>query len=66
MNMSIKTTSKDTTETMKIDQSETVVTHIAPLVKTVSLRKRSSLKPRKSLLKVKSLRPTKAVLGKIL
>ncbi|OIQ19870.1 MAG: hypothetical protein BM556_05130 [Bacteriovorax sp. MedPE-SWde] len=29
-----------------------------------TLRKRTSLKPRKSLLKVKSFRPTRAVLGK--
>ena len=55
---------KDTNETTQ-QEKKAIVTHIVPKLKTSSLRRRSSLKPRRSMLKVKSLRPTRAVIGKI-
>ena len=50
---------KSNTETIKPKASS------IGIPRSMSLRKRTSLKPRKSLLKVRSLRPTTAVLGKL-
>ena len=59
--MSIENLSSQTTHNETMKPRATMI----PGIKMNSLRKRTSLKPRKSLLRVRSLRPTIAVLGKI-
>lgn len=56
------TTETKTSEEIKISSTGTQVLKVQP---ARTLRKRTSLKPRKSLLKVKSFRPTRAMIGKI-